>query len=199
MPKYPALLASLITSLTKLPGVGKRTAERFAFSLLGWKPEEKKIFASLIEELDKKIHYCAECGGLLGEEPCPYCTNAMRNTKILCIVSSPKEIFSIEETGIYKGLYHVLGTLLSPIEGISPQHLRVEKIEERLKKHSVEEVILALDSTLEGDATTLYIKEKLAPLNIRFSRLALGMPMGSSLDFLDESTLSFAFKGRQQF
>lgn len=199
MSQYPSELLTLIAYLKKLPGVGRKTAERFAFSLLEWPQEENKKFAIQISQLQEKIHPCPECGCLKDSTTCDFCDPKLRDPSILCLVSSARDVYAIEETKAFKGVYHVIGALLSPIEGRSIEQLKIEKLQNRLNIHPIQEVIIALDSTLEGDATALYLKQKLDQLGVKATRLALGIPMGSSLDFVDYGTLEKAFTGRQIF
>lgn len=194
MKEYPAPLETLISHFQKLPGVGRRTAERFAFKILSWKEGELSLFASHLHTLQESLSSCPQCGALISKE-CPFCLSPLRDRSRLCLVATPKDIFALEKTGQYKGLYHVLGALLSPIDGIHPAALNLEKLQQRLKEEPIQEVIIALDSTLEGDMTSLFLKEELKHLQL--TRLAFGMPMGSSIDYVDESTLSQAFNGRQ--
>ncbi|MES2345118.1 MAG: recombination mediator RecR [Chlamydiota bacterium] len=195
--KYPTDLVSLIAYLKKLPGVGAKTAERFAFHLLNWQESQLSSLGTLIATIKEKIHYCPECGCLADDISCSFCKNAQRDQHLLCITSSPKDVFAIEETRIFHGLYHVLGGLLSPLHGCSPEELNIEKLKERALKREVKEIIIAIDSTLEGDATALYLKEQITTWGIRASRLAFGLPMGSTLDFVDGGTLTRALMGRQ--
>lgn len=195
--KYPTHLSKVIDILKRLPGVGNKSAERFAFQMLAWPQDYLHEMAAIIKDIPTKLGHCKECGCLTGEEACPFCQGTRAG--LLCIIASPRDAFAIEETGEYKGLYHVLGGLLSPMEGIGPERLNLRKLKERIASHSIREVVLALDSTLEGDATALYLKQELAPLNIPTSRLAFGLPMGSSLDYVDGGTLARAFSGRSQF
>ncbi|MCP5469819.1 MAG: recombination protein RecR [Chlamydiales bacterium] len=188
--KYPDHLLKLISLFKKFPGIGARSAERFAFDLLDWPADKIMEMARTLAETKEKIQTCCECGALI-EKKCSF--HEGRNTEVICIVRSPKDIFAIEETREYRGLYHVLGALLSPIQNQIPC---LNKLKERLENESAKEVIVALDSTLEGDATALYLKKELAHLPITVSRLALGLPMGSSLDFVDGGTLGRALTGR---
>ncbi len=199
MLKYPKDLLTLIAHLRKLPGVGRKTAERFAFSLLEWEGKGLFEFSEGIATLKERVQACADCGCLMEGVHCSFCDLERRDKTLLCIIGSPRDAYAIEETGNFRGLYHVLGTLLSPLDGKTPDSLNLPHLEERIKQLGVEEVILALDSTLEGDATSLYLKEELQKNGIEVSRLALGLPLGSSLDFVDEGTLSQAFSGRQKF
>lgn len=203
MSREPLSLLSLIAHLKKLPGVGKKSAERFAFHLLSWPQEEIKQFITGIETAKTNIVPCQECGCLLDKEvlesSCHFCDPNKRDTKSLCILATPKEVYQFEESCSYHGLYHVLGTLLSPLNGCHPADLHLDKLLKRLQSLPVEEIIIALDSTIEGDATSLYLKQELSALNVRISRLAFGLPMGSSLDYVDGGTLSKALSGRQLF
>lgn len=197
MAKYPADLITLIAHLRKLPGVGSKTAERFAFHLLGWPEVQLGGLADLVGSIKDKIKYCPECGCLSEEVTCFFCSQEQRNSGQLCLIATPKDVYAIEETRIYQGLYHVLGGLLSPIQGCTPEQLGIEKIKNRVIQHEIKEIIIALDSTLEGDATALYLKEQIHSWGIRASRLAFGLPMGSTLDFIDGGTLTRALMGRQ--
>lgn len=198
MSKYPSHLIRLIESLRRLPGVGVRTAERFAFHLLTWPKEKLTDFGETIGSALDKISFCSECGCMEIEGTCPYCTSPSRDQQTLCIIHSPKDAFAIEETHQYSGLYHVLGSLLSPVDQFDEGALPIQAIRERIQKHGIKEVIIALDSTLEADATALFLKEELEPLGAKLSRLAYGIPIGSTLDFVDGGTLSRALSGRGQ-
>lgn len=196
MSRYPDPLIRLIESLRRLPGVGARTAERFAFHLLSW-PEEKLLdLGETIGTALERITFCEECSCIEIGEKCPYCTNPAREIKMLCIIQSAKDAFAIEETHQYSGLYHVLGSLLSPIDQFDESAIPIGAIKKRIERLGITEVIIAFDSTLEADATALFLKEELEPMGARLSRLAYGMPMGSSLDFVDGGTLGRAISGR---
>lgn len=197
MSKYPQAILTLIAHLKKLPGVGRKTAERFAFELLSWPQSTIQEFSSHLKTLKETIRTCTTCGCLKEEGPCYFCDPVRRDPTTLCIISSPKDAYLFEETASYKGLYHVLGTLLSPLDGKHPEDLQIENVIERLRLHPIKEVIIALDATLEGDTTALFLKEQLSPLGIHITRLALGLPMGSTLDYIDQSTLAQALAGRQ--
>lgn len=199
MAKYPSHLLQLIGHLKKLPGVGAKTAERFAFQLLNWPDEHLHFFAENLRTIKEKIQHCPQCRCLMEKESCLFCDPAKRDTDILCIISSAKDAYAFEETRSYKGLYHVLGCLLSPIDGCTPDKLDLGHLHQRIQTLQIKEAILALDSTLEGDATALYLKQQLHHWGIPVSRLAFGLPMGSPLDFVDGGTLSRALIGRQNF
>lgn len=196
---YPEHLLKLIQILKRLPGVGHKSAERFAFQLISWQPKQLQEFAEMVRTTPDKLIPCDACGCLLHENRCHFCDLSIRQSEILCVLATYKDVFSIEETREYKGLYHVLGGLLSPIDQRGPEHLSIEKLKERIASQNVKELIIALDSTLEGDATALYLKQELAPFSLKISRLAFGLPMGSSLDYVDGGTLARAFAGRGSF
>ncbi len=196
MMKYPSYINQLIDSLRALPGVGGKTAERFAFQMLTWNEGELQELARVIGGLSEAIAHCPTCGCLM-ERECPYCDNKKRVGNILCVVSSPKDVFAIEATGEYRGFYHVLDGLLSPLEGRGAEVLRLDRLVKRLDQ--MEEAIIALDSTVDGDATALYLKNELEQHSIRVSRLAFGLPMGSPIDYVDGGTLARAFSGRGSF
>lgn len=198
MALYPKILLTLIEQLKKLPGVGRKTAERFAFKLLEWPERDQKHLAETLSLLHSSIEKCSECGCFKEKHLCSFCNRPMPS-HMLCVIASPKDAYSIEQTRIYHGYYHVLGCLLSPLDGKTPQHLNLELIKERITKLQIQEMILALDSTLEGDTTALYLHEYFHKLGLKVTKLALGLPVGSSLDFIDEGTLSQAFSGRQSF
>lgn len=193
---FPEHLLKLIELLKKFPGVGTRSAERFAFNLLNWPPEHLSLLASAIDDIPEKLKHCNSCGCLTGVEDCLFCQTRAESA-ILCVVATARDALSVESTREYKGLYHVLGGLLSPLDGITPDKLRIHSLKERIQSLNVQEVVLALDSTVEGDATALYLKQELAPLPL--TRLAFGLPMGSSFDYVDGGTLARAFSGRALF
>lgn len=194
--KYPAHLIHLINTLKRLPGVGSKTAERYAFNMLEWQKTHLHEVADAIRDLCSKVRLCPDCGSLAEENNCFFCTDDRSEAGVICVVANPKEVFSIELTGEFKGLYHVLGGLLSPLDGIGPEALALPKLKHRIEMHNIREVVIGLDATLEGDATTLYLKRELSSYNIKISRLALGLPIGSSLDYIDGGTIARAFVGR---
>ncbi|WP_068468483.1 recombination mediator RecR [Candidatus Protochlamydia phocaeensis] len=196
---YPDHLLKLIHVLKKLPGVGNKSAERFAFHLLTWPTEQLSELGHIIQATKDKLQHCSICGCLKGEEACVFCDSSRRDAQILCVIASSRDVFAIEETGEYQGLYHVLGGLLSPLEGRGPDRLSLKKLKERIISLNVKEIVMALDSTLEGDATSLFLKQELAAYPVHISRLAFGLPMGSSLDYVDGGTLARALAGRSVF
>lgn len=197
--QLPTHLLKLIETLKLLPGIGTKSAERFAFEMASWDEAALVRMGTTILELPEKLHSCPECGALSDQESCSLCSPERASQKKLCIVASQKDVFQVERTGQYFGLYHVLGGLFSPLEGVGVEALGVPRIAERIRLQGVEEVVIALDSTLEGDATALYLKRELMPLGARLTRLAFGMPMGSSLDYVDRGTLGRALAERGSF
>jgi recombination protein RecR len=197
--RYPSHLVKVIEVLKRLPGVGSRSAERFAFQFLTWKAEHLAEMAHILKDIPQKLRHCLECGCLIDEGTCPFCDDSRRQAGTLCIIAFSRDVFAIEETREYRGFYHVLGGLLSPLEGIGPEKLQLAKLKHRLLSLHLQEVVIALDSTLEGDATAYYLKQELEPLGVHISRLAFGLPMGSSLDYVDGGTLARAFSARSKF
>lgn len=197
--KYPSSLKPLVEMLKKIPGVGTRTAEKFSFELLSWQPDLLQEFGSILQNLHQKLPPCHNCGCITENSICLFCDNLNRDRQKLCIVASPKEVFPIEETHSFKGLYHVIEHLISPLDGRLGKEINLEKIQSRILENNVTEILLAFDSTLEGDATAIFLKNRINQNNIQFTRFAFGLPMGSSLEYIDGATLSRALKSRQNF
>jgi recombination protein RecR len=193
--KFPEELQLLIAHLKKLPGVGTRTAERFAFELLNWDTHTLDTLSETLQSLKEKVPPCKTCGCLTNGISCNFCS--ARDSNSLCIIASPRDAYSLEETHTYRGLYHVIEHLLSPLDGRHANTIRVDRIEARIQEHNIKEVIIAFDSTLEGDTTALYLKTALTRPDLSISRLAFGMPVGSSLEYIDGGTLARALVGRQ--
>lgn len=196
MVSYPKSLLGLIEGFKKLPGVGRKTAERFAFRILDWPQKDIAFLATALHQLTDSIKKCKNCGCLQENTFCSFCSKENQEP-ILCIVAYAKDVYPIEHTRLYHGYYHVLGCLISPLEGKTASDLDINLILSRIESLGINEVILALDSTLAGDTTSLYLQERLKGRNIKITKLASGVPLGSSLDFIDEGTLSQAFYGRQ--
>ncbi|HEY2810576.1 MAG TPA: recombination mediator RecR [Rhabdochlamydiaceae bacterium] len=199
MVRYPTALQQLIAFFKKLPGVGTKTAERYAFHLLSWPSSELAGLSSIIAHLKEAITQCPECRCFMEKNACAFCADPARDPSQICIIISPKDAYVIEDTRSFKGLYHVLGSLLSPIEGKSVEHLQLDRLKKRVEAHPIKEIIIALDSTIEGDTTSLYLRECLLQWGLNVSRLAFGLPLGSSLDFVDGGTLARAIMGRHSF
>ncbi len=189
-------LLGLIGQLSKLPGVGPKSAQRLSFFFLSLSQKEVANFASVLTDTRTRIRYCTSCFNISFQERCYICQNPKRHTQTLCVVAEPRDIFAIERTQEYKGRYHVLGGLISPIDGIHPEALRIAELLDRLKQEGVEEVIIALNSTIEGDATMHYLTHLLKDIPMKKSKLAYGLPVGADMDYTDELTLRKALLGR---
>lgn len=191
-------MTSLAAALGRLPGIGPRSAERLALHLVQSDPASVRLLADALLTARERVSSCEGCGGLTESQPCPVCADPHRDTTLLCIVERALDILSLEKSGTFKGCYHVLGGKLSPLNGIGPEDLRIAELDRRLDRQPVGEVILALGSDVEGDATAHYLARRLAPRGIRISRLAQGLPAGSGLEFADQLTLSRALEGRRE-
>jgi recombination protein RecR len=190
-----APLEELLQALTRLPGIGRRSAERIAFFLLN-RPEEARKLAQAIGSLHDRVKRCPRCYSLSGGGLCPICRDPRRDRKIICVVAHPWEIMKLERTGEYRGLYHVLGGLISPAEGTGFQDLTIEALLRRVREEEIEEVILALEPKLEGELTAMHLLERLKPLGVKVSQIAQGVPVGRDLEVADEVTLGKAIRGR---
>jgi recombination protein RecR len=193
-------LESLIDELGKLPGIGPKSATALAYHLVSQPPERLRRLAEAISTVPKKVKDCSVCGTLTEEDPCGYCTDASRDASQICIVESTLDLLSIERSGAYSGRYHVLGGVLSPLDGIGPAQLRVRELLERLKSGEVQEIILATNPSVEGEATANYLKQVIGDLGlgISLSRFARGLPVGGDLAYTDEETLAVAIQSRKQ-
>jgi recombination protein RecR len=188
---------NLVAQLTRLPGVGQRTAQRLAFHLLRASKEEALALAASIEEVKERVRFCRECGNLTEEEVCAICTDVRRDHALICVVEQPADLISVERTAEYRGLYHVLGGALSPIDGVEPAHLRIDELLRRVEQNGVEEVVLATNPNMTGEATAAYLADRLRG-SVRVTRLASGLPVGGDLEYADEVTLGRALAGRRE-
>jgi len=191
-------LTLLIAQLAKLPGIGKKTAQRLAFHILRVPREEALALAAAIEAVRDRIRLCNECGNFTEDDVCEVCRDPSRDAGIVCVVEQPTDLLALEASGEYRGRYHVLHGALSPLEGARPESLRIDPLVARLKARPVREVILATNPTVEGDATAFYVASLLRPLGVRISRIARGIPVGGDLEFSDQVTLARAMSGRQE-
>lgn len=191
-------VANLIAELNKLPGVGPKTAQRLAFHLLSVSHEEARALAEAIIEAKEKVKYCSVCGDLTDQDPCAVCRDENRDRTIICVVEHPRDVVALERTREYKGLYHVLNGVISPMDGIGPEELRIKELLERVKAGQVEEVVIATNPNVEGEATAMYLAKLLTPLDIKVTRIAHGLPVGGELEYADEMTLTKAFLGRRE-
>ena len=188
---------NLVAQLTHLPGVGQRTAQRLAFHLLRASKDEAHALAAAIEEVKERVRFCRECGNLTEEEVCAICVDARRDRSVICVVEQPADLLSIERTAEYRGLYHVLGGALSPLDGVDPGDLRIDELLQRVERNGIAEVVLATNPTMTGEATAAYIADRLRG-RARVTRLASGLPVGSDLEYADEVTLGRALSGRRE-
>ena len=188
---------NLVAQLSRLPGVGQRTAQRLAFHLLSTPKQEALALATAIEEVKERVRFCSECGNLTEEELCSICTDARRDRTVVCVVEQPVDVISIERTHEYRGLYHVLGGSLSPLDGVEPEHLRIDELLRRVGAGGIGEVVLATNPNMTGEATAAYVADRLRD-RVRVTRLASGLPVGGDLEYADEVTLGRALAGRRE-
>ena len=187
---------NLVAQLTRLPGVGTRTAQRLAFQLLRTQKDEALALAQAIQEVKERVRFCRECGNLTEDEVCSICLDARRDRSIICVVEQPADLLSVERTHEYRGVYHVLGGALSPLDGVEPAHLRIDELLQRVDRNGVEEVVLATNPNMTGEATAAYLADRLRD-RVRVTRLASGLPVGGDLEYADEVTLGRALSGRR--
>jgi recombination protein RecR len=192
-------LDELTQSFSRLPGIGKKTASRISHSLLKTDHSFLTIFAHQLLSLQERIKICSICGTYTEKEPCSICTDIMRDKSLLCVVEDPRDVQTIEASHEFKGYFHVLGGLISPLDGIGPDQLRILPLVNRIKEGAFSEVIIATNPTVEGDTTALYIQQILKPFPVKISRLASGLPVGGDLEYADKLTLARSFKGRISF
>ena len=192
-------ISRLVQEFSKLPGIGPKSAQRITFYLLRASGAEGKNLAEALLSLKQRITLCSSCCNVTESDPCPICRNHQRDTSQVCIVEQPQDILALEHTGVYKGLYHVLHGAISPTEGIGADDIRIGELLERLQNNSVQEVILATNTNLEGEQTAMYLSKIITPLGIKVTRLARGLPFGTELEYADDVTLTRALEGRQEF
>lgn len=195
--EYTKPLAQLIEFFQKFPGIGPKSAQRMAFHLLKMPLSEVQRFSKVLVEAKENIHYCNVCFNMSASNPCEICTDTRRDNSVICVVAETKDLIAIEKTREYKGLYHVLQGTLSPLDGIGVEDIRIKELLTRVTDATVSEVILALSPSVEGEATSMYITKLLKPFNIKISRIAFGLPVGSDLEYADEITLAKAIEGRR--
>ncbi len=198
MPALPEAIASLIGALSKLPGIGPRSAERIALHLVQAEPGAVKQLAETILNARERVRFCETCGALTENSPCAICADPRRDVSLVCIVERPVDILSFEKSGMFRGHYHVLGGKISPLNGVEPEDLRINQLEQRLAPGRIKELVLALGTDVEGDATGYYLAKRLARPGLKITRLAHGLPAGTGLEFADELTLSQALEGRRE-
>jgi recombination protein RecR len=193
---YEGVVQELIDELGRLPGVGPKSAQRIAFHLLQTEDDQAKKLAQVLLEVKERVKFCQVCGNVTEDPTCAICRDARRNQTIICVVEESKDVQAIERTREFRGLYHVLGGAISPIDGVGPDQLRIKELMARLSNPEIQEVIIATDPNLEGEATATYLTRMLSTLGVTVSRLASGLPVGGDLEYADEITLGRAFAGR---
>lgn len=193
---FPSSIRQLIDYLKKFPGVGEKTAQKYALSIITWHKSEQKELARIIEDIHNSIKLCSICYNYSTNDVCSICANPKRNKNIICVVAHFQDLLALENSQQYHGHYHILKGDINPIEGITPDKLTIQALENRIKNNNIQEVILGLNPNLQGESTILYLKKKLEPYNIKITRIARGLPMGGSLEYADNSTISSALQGR---
>lgn len=195
---YTESIDRLIDELTKLPGIGEKTAQRLTFFLLKAPEEDVRELANALVAVKEHVRYCSVCGNITEHDPCRICRDDRRNKQIICVVEEPNDLFAIERTREYSGLYHVLMGTLSPLDGIGPEDIRIQELLVRLQQSVCEEVIIATNPNVEGEATAMYLAKLLKPLGIKITRIAHGIPVGGDLEYADEITMTRALEGRRE-
>ncbi len=198
IPTAAPSLARLVQELNKLPGIGPKSAQRLAYYIIRLPEDEAYTLADAVTGVKQSIIFCQECQNLSDTSPCPICADSRRNREVLCVVEEPLDVLALERTRCYRGLYHVLHGVISPINGIGPDQLKIMELLSRLTEKEVSELVIATNATLEGEATAMYIRRHLPRDDIKVTHLARGLPVGGSLEYTDEMTLSRAFQGRQE-
>jgi recombination protein RecR len=194
---FSPVVENLVAQLSRLPGIGTRTAQRLTFHLLRVPKDEAFALADAIREVKERIGFCRQCGNLTEEELCVICSDSRRDRSVVCVVEQPADLLSVERTHEYRGLYHVLGGALSPLDGVEPEHLRIDELVRRVERDGVEEVVLATNPNMTGEATAAYLADRLRG-RTRVTRLASGLPVGGDLEYADEVTLGRALAGRRE-
>jgi recombination protein RecR len=196
--KFAEPMARLIDELKKLPGVGGKSAQRLAFHILRSSAEDAEDLAAAIRNLKEKLHLCSVCSNITDVDPCSYCTSATRNQRLVCVVEEPTNIASIEKARFYNGVYHVLHGAISPLHGVGPEHLRIPSLMRRIESGSLDEVIIATNPTIEGEATAVHLTGLLKRPGVKITRIATGIPAGSDIEYADEVTMLKAMEGRRE-
>lgn len=195
---YSKPLAQLIEELQKLPGIGPKSAQRLAYHLLKQPAADVARLAQALTDAKQQIRFCSQCSNLSAMDPCELCANPARDPGLVCVVSEPKDLVAVERTKEYRGQYHVLQGLISPMDGVGPEQLKIKELVARLQDDTVQEVILAIPPSIEGEATSLYLSRLIKPLGVRVTRIAFGLPVGGDLEYADEMTLVKALEGRRE-
>ncbi len=198
MAEFAPVLESLIAELKKLPGIGRRSAQRMAFHLLKVDRADAEALAAAIREVKLRVIHCSECFQITDQDPCRICSDPGRDRGLICVVEQPNNVLTIEKTGGFHGLFHVLMGNISPLQGIGPEGIKVQELLDRLRKDPPREVILAMNPTTDGEGTAIYLHREIRPLGIKVSRLAMGLPVGADLEFTDQVTIQKAIEGRRE-
>ena len=198
MSKFAEPMAQLIDELKKLPGIGSKSAQRMAFHILRSNGDDAEALAAAIRNLKEKLHLCSVCSNITDVDPCSYCSSPTRNQRLVCVVEEPTNIASVEKTRSYNGVYHVLHGAISPLHGVGPEHLRIPSLQKRIESGSVDEVIIATNPTLEGEATAVHLTGLLKRPGVKVTRIATGIPAGSDIEYADEVTMLKAIEGRRE-
>jgi len=196
--KFAEPMARLIDELKKLPGVGSKSAQRMAFHILRSSADDAEALASAIQNLKEKLHLCSICNNITDVDPCTYCANVTRNQRLVCVVEEPTNIAAVEKTRHYNGVYHVLHGALSPLHGVGPEQLRIPSLLKRIENASIDEIIIATNPTLEGEATAVYLTDLIKRPGVKVTRIATGIPAGSDIEYADEVTMLKAIEGRRE-
>ncbi len=198
MNDQPDAVARLVAEFRKLPGIGAKTAQRLAFHLLQGSPDDARLLAQSLTDIVDKVNLCSVCCNITEADPCAICTGTTRDRSVVCVVEDPADLASFDRGGTYRGLYHVLHGVLSPLRGVSPEDLTVDKLIERLGTGEVKEVVVATNPTSEGTATAAYLAELIKPMGVKVTRIARGIPVGGDIEYVDEATLTRAIEGRHE-
>lgn len=196
MDGYSDALGNLVDQLAKLPGIGRKSAQRLAFHILKQSSKEANMLADAIVQAKEKIRYCKLCYNLTDQELCPICNNPNRDTSVICVVEDARDVMALERANQFHGLYHVLQGAISPMDGIGPEQLKIKELLQRMQDHPAEEIIIATNTSIEGEATAMYLSNLLKPLGMKVTRIAQGLPVGGDIQYADEITLARAFEGR---
>lgn len=198
MAKFAEPMAQLIDELKKLPGIGGKSAQRMAFHILRSSAEDAGALALAIQNLKEKLHLCSICSNITDVDPCSYCSNGARNQRLVCVVEEPTNIAAVEKTRFYNGVYHVLHGAISPLHGVGPEQLRIPSLLKRIESGSVDELIIATNPTIEGEATAVHLTHLIKPFGVKVTRIATGIPAGSDIEYADEVTMLKAIEGRRE-
>ncbi len=195
----PEPLTRLVEQFQKLPGIGAKSAQRLAFHILRTPREDTERLSQALRDVKERVTYCSTCNNITDVDPCPFCTSPSRNQRVICVVEEPQNVSVVERTGGFNGVYHVLMGVLSPLQGVGPDDIKIKGLLSRVGVANVDEVIVATNPTVEGETTALYLARLLKPLGVRVTRIAMGIPVGSDLEYTDEVTMTRAMDGRREF